>query len=142
MKKFFCFLMLTAVLALTLVPMLAFAEGEVSAPLATDANLPAAAGTPALTPTDPFSWEYLVTIAGAAAFTLLVAQFLKFPLDKVWKVPTRIVVYVIALAVMLIATAFTTGLTAQNTLLAFVNAFVAALTAMGGYEITFAKMGK
>ncbi len=142
MKKVLFALITLAMLFAMILPCFAAAEGELSAPLATDANLPAIADVPAAAPTDPFSWEYLVTIAGAAAFTLLVAQFLKFPLDKVWKVPTRIVVYVIALAVMLIATAFTTGLTAQNALLAFVNAFVAALTAMGGYEITFAKMGK
>lgn len=140
MKKIRFVLTAFALLFVMILPCFAVAEG--AAPLASDANLPAVTDAPAAAPTDPFSWEYLVTIAGAAAFTLLVAQFLKFPLDKVWKVPTRIVVYIIALAVMLIATAFTTGLTAQNTLLACVNAFVAALTAMGGYEITFAKMGK
>lgn len=88
---------------------------------------------------DPFTWEYLVTVAGAAAFTLLVVQFLKLPLDKVWKIPTRVLAYLIALIVMVIATAFTSGLTLQNVLLAACNAFIAALTAMGGYELTFAK---
>jgi len=141
MKKMLFVLTVFALLFVMTLPCFAVAEGEVT-PLASDANLPAVTDASTATPTDPFSWEYLVTIAGAAAFTLLVAQFLKFPLDKIWKIPTRIVVYAIALAVMLIATAFTTGLTAQNALLAFVNAFVAALTAMGGYELTFAKMGK
>lgn len=138
MKKIFCVLMLSLVLTATLIPALAFAEDTTAVVPATDE----AVTIPAAIPTDPFSWEYLVTIAGAATFTLLVAQFLKFPLDKVWKIPTRIVVYIIALMVMVVATAFTTGLTMQNFLLACSNAFIAALTAMGGYEVTFAKLNK
>ena len=66
---------------------------------------------------EPLTWTYLATIAGAAAFTLLVVQFLKAPLDKVWKIPTRVFAYVVALGVMLVATAFTTGLTVDNALL-------------------------
>lgn len=136
MKKIFSILMLSLILTATLIPALAFAEeGAVVTPTVGDTAV-------TTVPTDPFSWEYLVTIAGAATFTLLVAQFLKFPLDKVWKIPTRIVVYVIALLVMVVATAFTTGLTMQNFLLACSNAFIAALTAMGAYEVTFAKLNK
>lgn len=131
MKKIFSILMLAVISLTFLLPVLAFAEEAAVIP-AVDTAIP----------TEPFSWEYLATIAGAAAFTLLVAQFLKFPLDKVWKIPTRIVVYVIALAVIVIATAFTAGLTAQNFLLACANAFIAALTAMGAYEVTFAKLNK
>lgn len=133
MKKIFCLLMASLMLFASLIPVLSLAEETAILPVAEDTTH---------IPTDPFSWEYLVTIAGAATFTLLVAQFLKFPLDKVWKIPTRIVVYVIALAVMVVATAFTTGLTMQNFLLACSNAFIAALTAMGGYEVTFAKLNK
>ena len=65
----------------------------------------------------PLTWSYLATIAGAAAFTLLIVQFFKAPLDKVWKIPTRVFAYMVSLAVMLIATAFTSGLTAENVLL-------------------------
>lgn len=133
MKKIFCLLMASLMLFASLIPVLSLAEEAAILPVAEDTTH---------IPTDPFSWEYLVTIAGAATFTLLVAQFLKFPLDKVWKIPTRIVVYVIALAVMVVATAFTAGLTMQNFLLACSNAFIAALTAMGGYEVTFAKLNK
>lgn len=43
---------------------------------------------------------------------------------------------------MLIATAFTSGLTVQTAILSAVNAMVAALSAMGAYEITFAKINK
>ena len=93
-------------------------------------------------PSSPYTWEYLATIAGATAFTLLVAQFLKFPLDKVWKIPTRILVYVIALIVMLVATAFTGGLTLSAAGLAVANAFVVAFAAYGAYEVTFARVDR
>lgn len=91
---------------------------------------------------EPFTWTYLASIAGAAAFTLLVVQFIKAPLDKVWKVPTRFLAYIIALVTMLVATALTTGLNIDNALLAVVNALLAAVSAYGMYEVTFAKINK
>lgn len=91
---------------------------------------------------EPLTWAYLATIAGAAAFTLLIVQFLKVPLDRVWKIPTRVFAYVIALVVMLVATAFTTGLNIDNALLVAANAFLAAMSAYGAYELTFAKANK
>lgn len=132
MKKIFATLMLlTMLVTLVAFPVASIAEGAV---------IVADTIAPDTTTGDPFTWEYLATIAGAAAFTLLVVQFLKVPIDRVWKIPTRVFAYIITLAIMLVATAFTTGLTAQTALLATVNAFIAALTAMGAYEITFAKM--
>lgn len=91
-------------------------------------------------PTEPFTWEQLATIAGATLATLLIVQLLKLPLDKVWKIPTRIIAYVIALIIMIVATHFTIGLTWSNAGLAAINAVIVALAAMGGYEITFAKI--
>ena len=91
-------------------------------------------------PTNPFRWEQLATIAGAALATMLIVQLLKLPLDKVWKIPTRIIVFFIAAVVMLLATYFTQGLTWNTALLTMLNAVVAALTAMGGYELTFKKI--
>lgn len=93
-----------------------------------------------VTPGEPLTWAYLATIAGAAAATLLIVQFLKVPLDSFCHIPTRLFVYVVCLILMLLGTAFTIGLTAENALLTAVNAFVAALTAYGGYEITFKKL--
>lgn len=90
--------------------------------------------------TSPFEWEYLASIAGAAAATLLIVQFAKVPLDKVWKIPTRLLVYFLCLAIMLVATHFTGGLTLQTAVLAALNAFISALTAYGAYEVTFAKL--
>ena len=117
MKKLFLCLMLFAVL---LMPIAALAEGEL--------------------PTDPFSWEQLATIAGATLATLLIVELLKLPFDKVWKIPTRIIVYVIALIVLMLATYFTQGLTPNTALLTAINAIIVALSAMGAYELTFHKL--
>lgn len=89
---------------------------------------------------DPFTWAQLATIAGATAAVLLIVQFLKLPLDRVWKIPTRIIVYIIALAIMMIGVAFTSGLDVQTATLTAINAFIVALAAMGSYELTFAKL--
>ena len=91
-------------------------------------------------PTEPFTWEYLATIAGATLATTMIVQLLKLPLDKVWKIPTRIVVYFIALVILLLATAFTIGLSLNNGLLTVFNAVIVALAAMGAYEVTFKKL--
>lgn len=106
------------------------------------AEEPAAVEGGGALPTEPFSWEQLATIAGATLATLLIVQLLKLPLDKVWKIPTRIIAYVIALIVMLLATHFTIGLTWSNVGLAAINAIIVALTAMGAYEVTIAKLEK
>jgi peptidoglycan/LPS O-acetylase OafA/YrhL len=117
MKKLF---MVMLALLVLLLPVVALAEGEL--------------------PTEPFTWEHLATIAGATMATLLIVQLLKLPLDKVWKIPTRIIAYVIALVIMIVATAFTVGLTWSNAGLAAINAVIVALAAMGAYEMTFAKL--
>ena len=90
-------------------------------------------------PTEPFTWEQLATIAGATLATLLIVQLLKLPIDKVWKIPTRIIAYVISLFIMLVATYFTIGLNWSDAGLAAVNAVIVALAAMGAYELTFRK---
>lgn len=87
-----------------------------------------------------FDWAQLATIAGATAATLLIVQFAKLPFDKCWKIPTRIVVYVIALLIMVGAQAFTAGIALADLPLLAINAFVVALAAMGSYELTFKKL--
>ena len=101
-----------------------------------------AEAAPDTTNGDPFTWAYLASIAGTAAFALLFVQFFKVPLDRVWKIPTRVFVYIVCLITMLVATVFTSGLTIQTALLSAVNAMLAALSAMGAYEVTFAKVEK
>lgn len=143
MKKFFAILMGILLVGSMVLPA-AMAE-----PVATESEVAAEVQTTGevLTseveiPTEPFTWQYLASITGAAAFTLLVVQFFKVPLDKVWKIPTRVLAYVIALITMIVAMAFTTGLDAQTVLLAAANAFIAALISYGAYELTFAKTEK
>ena len=93
-------------------------------------------------PTQPVTWAQLATIGGAAMATMLIVQLLKLPIDKVWKIPTRIIVFVIAAVILTLATYFTQGLTADTAILTIINAVIVALTAMGGYELTFAKLEK
>lgn len=93
-------------------------------------------------PAEPFDWASIATISGATLATLLIVQLLKLPLDKLWKIPTRIWVYIIALILMLAATHFTSGLNFSSACLTAVNAVIVALSAMGAYELTFAKMKK
>ena len=133
--------MMVFVLAVVmLMPMAGMADAATAAPTADTSA--AVIEVPGVEVGEPLTWTYLATIAGAAAFTLLVVQFLKAPLDKVWKIPTRVFAYVVALGVMLVATAFTSGLTVDSVLLVAANAFLAAMSAYGAYELTFAKLNK
>lgn len=93
-------------------------------------------------PTEPFTWQALGTIAGCTAFALLFVQLIKAPLDKVWKIPTRLLVYGVCLVLMVASAAFDGGLTAESAALAVVNAVIPTLAAMGAYEITFGKKDK
>ena len=126
MKKIYFCLML--ILAMTMLFCVAAVAEEYTA---------VAGGT---LPAEPLSWDYLATIAGATLATMLIVQLLKLPLDRIWKIPTRIVVYIIALAISLLATLFTAGLTIQSGLLTAVNSVIVALAAMGGYEVAISKL--
>ena len=130
MKKVFYWFL---IMALLIIPIMACAEivEEVAAEIITSEI-----------PTEPMTWQHLATIGGAAMATLLIVQLLKLPLDKVWKIPTRIVVFVIAFVTLILATYFTQGLSWNTALLTVFNAVIVALTAMGAYELTFAKMEK
>mgnify|MGYP003300025045 CR=1 FL=1 len=90
-------------------------------------------------PTEPFTWAALGTIAGCTAFVLLFVQLIKAPIDKVWHIPTRALVYIVCLIVMVVSVAFTDGLTLQSGLLAAVNAIIPTLAAIGAYEMTFGR---
>jgi cell division protein FtsW (lipid II flippase) len=87
------------------------------------------------TPNEFMNWEYLGTMGGAVAATTLIVQFLKVPIDKVWKIPTRFIVYLIALITMLAAEYITHGgiLLERGALIIF-NAVIAAMASIGSYE--------
>lgn len=135
------FLMVLAVSILFMLPMWAQAENEA---LVAVPDVPEAVSTAEEKPPNEgaYSWLYLATVAGATAATLLIVQFLKVPLDMVWKIPTRLLVYLIALVIMLVAQYFVDGLTLEKAALAFINAFVVALAAYGSYELTFSKIDR
>ena len=130
MKKIFACL----ILLLILIPCVVLAEAEIAEV--------AAEIVASEIPMEPVTWDQLATVAGTALITMLIVQYTKMPLDKVWKIPTRIIVFLIALITMLTATYFTKGLEWSNALLTVFNALIAALAAMGGYEMTFAKIEK
>lgn len=80
-----------------------------------------------------FDWSYLGTFAGSLAAVLVVTELIK---DIAWlkKIPTQIVSWILALAVILLAQGFTGGLTAQSGVIAVFNAAMVSLAANGGYE--------
>lgn len=88
---------------------------------------------------DAYTWQYLGTLAGATAATLLIVQYTKVQLDKVWKIPTKLYVYLIAAAIMLLANGFNGGLTVESALMACMNAVLVSTSAYGTYEVTFKK---
>lgn len=86
----------------------------------------------------PYTWDSLATLGGASAATLLIVQFLKAPLDKIWKIPTRWFAWLIAFVILLIANVVTKGFSWADLPLLLVNAFLVTFAAMGAYEATFA----
>ena len=140
MKKLFLVMML--LLAVVFCHACAYAEViEIAADVAQGAGAIEEIAESGL-PAEPFDWASIATISGATLATLLIVQLLKLPLDKLLKIPTRIWVYIIALILMLAATHFTSGLNFSSACLTAVNAVIVALSAMGAYELTFAKMKK
>lgn len=84
--------------------------------------------------TEPLTWDYLATVGGAAVFVLIVVQMTKGMLDKIWKIPTTIYAYVIAVITMIIATAFTVGLSPSGVLLTLFNGWIVSATASRTYD--------
>ena len=124
MKKLFC--LLITVIIMVMMTMVAFAAD--SSP--TSYNIVS----------DYLTLEFLRTMAGAVAVTTLITQFLKMPLDKVWKVPTRFIVYVIALLILMAVEFFTGDLSGEKIVLILLNAVIVTMASMGTYEITFKKL--
>ena len=95
--------------------------------------------TPGELPSE-FTWKYLATTAGAAVLAFAVVQFIKAPLDTIWKSPTRLLVYLLCLITLLVANAFLNhGLTIEMAALSVFNALIAAYSAYGLYEVFIRK---
>ena len=86
------------------------------------------------------NWQTLGTYAGAVAFVTLVVQYFKLPLDKVWKIPTRILVYIISCLVLIVTNIATHSLSLETFILSLLNGFVIACASFGAYEVTFKKI--
>lgn len=82
-----------------------------------------------------YTWSSLSTVAGATAATMLIVEYIKEPLDRVIKLPTRAVVLVIAFLILLAAQLVTDKIHSfTDVLLTLVNAFVVALAAIGAHD--------
>lgn len=91
-------------------------------------------------PDNFLTWPNLATFGGAVAAVVFLVQFLKVPLDKLKKVPTRIVVYLVSFVVLLAAKLFTDpAFSLETVALSAVNAVLVALSAMSLYEQTIAE---
>lgn len=89
-----------------------------------------------------FSWETIGTFSGAVAVVVFIVQLLKLPIDRIWRIPTQYVVYIVSLVVLLLAHAFVPalgGLTWENGILCVFNAILVSLTAMSAYTVAIEK---
>lgn len=79
-----------------------------------------------------FTWETLATLAGCATATAILTQFLK---DLVKKLPTQWLSYIIALVVLVVATAATGGATDWTgwAIIPF-NSVIVSLSANGAFD--------
>lgn len=80
------------------------------------------------------TWGDLVTYGGAVMAVLIITEFTK-DLPGVRRIPTRLWAYLVSLALLVTAVAFTTDkVRAEDVLLCFVNGVVVAMAAVGSYH--------
>ena len=89
--------------------------------------------------TELISMDYVGTFAGLTAVVCAMVQFTKSTLKKVFAKRTKYIIrlysWIVAFAVqMFVITVQQGGFTAQDAGLAFINAFLIALAAVGGYH--------
>ena len=87
-----------------------------------------------------YTWAYVGTTAGAAAAAALITQYTKEWLDRLRHVPTRLVVLLLCLLFMVGSRAAQGALALQDLPIVLLNAVIAATSAMGMYQVTFAKL--
>jgi hypothetical protein len=79
------------------------------------------------------SWSTLGTYGGALAMTLIITQFTKdFAFTK--KIPTQLWSYIIALVLIILANAFTIGLTLDVIVQSLLNAIIVSTSANGSHS--------
>ena len=84
-------------------------------------------------------WTLLATFTGAVALTVFIVQLLKLPMDKVWKIPTRFLVFFVCFAIMLAAQYFIgNSMSLSIIVMTLFNAVLGTLAAMALYEVVIA----
>lgn len=79
------------------------------------------------------TWEMLGTYSGTLGMVLILTQLTK-GLPGIWRVPTQLYSYLIALIVMTVTAIFGGRTAASDFVLLIFNAAVVALSANGGYD--------
>ena len=126
-RKVFIGLVFVAMLALVCAP----------AALAQTTDEPAAHDKPA-PHSGFFDWGVLATYAGATAATIAVTQVFK-GVGFIDRIPTRLFAYIVALIILIAATAFTDGITPESAALCIVNALMVSLASNGAYDAVITK---
>ena len=80
-----------------------------------------------------FTWQSLTTYAGSVLATTTITQFLK-ELGALKRLPTRVLSYAVATAILLLATGFTVGLTVSRLVLCPINAAMVSLASNGAFD--------
>lgn len=85
-----------------------------------------------------FDWSILATYAGATAATIAVTQVFK-GVGFINRIPTRLFAYIVALIILVAATAFTDGVALESAALCVVNALMVSLASNGAYDAVITK---
>ena len=80
--------------------------------------------------------EFLGTMAGMIVILNLVVQFLKPLIDKVTKIPTRYVVWVIALILSVVYQLIAGTFTVESIFVMIINTIIVTLASMKSYDFT------
>jgi len=85
---------------------------------------------------DWISASTLSTFSGVVFVVTLLVQFLKEPLDQVYKLPTRVLVLVLSWTVLMgRCVLLHEGFTLERIFLNFLNGFIVSLAAMGTHSV-------
>lgn len=87
------------------------------------------------------NWATLGTYGGALAMVMVLTQFTK-NLGFTKRMPTQIWSYILAFVVLILANAFTTGLTLDIATQTIFNAVVVSIAANGGYSAVTKATGR
>lgn len=83
--------------------------------------------------------DYVKTFLGTVVVTMLTVQFLK-ELPVIKKLPTKYLVFLVALFNILICSMLTNNFSLCGLYLIFINAMLITLTCTGGYDFTTKKI--